>query len=267
MKELAIVVSNDNQNTNPIATIDAIEKAGFKNVFIQWYNEDWGVSQEEQLEYIKSKGLNVIFAHLGYQNINDIWIEGESGDKLIERYKNDIKVCKDNNISLVIMHLTSKSQAPIYNEIGLERIRKIVDYAKELEVNVAFENNKIKGYLEYVFDNIENENIGICYDAGHCHAHFYDEFDFERFKNRIFAIHLHDNYGAYDEHLTPFDGTIDWEDVIGKIVSSGYNGPVTLELCYRKEYLKNTLDEFYKNGFEVGKKLLKIFEKQENNIE
>lgn len=266
MRELAVVVSNDNKNTNPIETINAIKKAGFKNVFIQWYDKEWDISQEEQLKYINKCGLNVIFAHLGYQNINDIWVEGENGEKLVERYKNDIKECKENNILMVIMHLTSKSKAPMYNEIGLERIRKIVDYARELNIKVAFENTKIKGYLEYVFDNIKNDNMGICYDAGHCHAHFDDEFDFVRFKNKIFAVHLHDNDKSDDQHLLPFDGTIDWEDVIGKLVQNGYKGPVTLELCYRYEYLNNTIEKFYKNGLEVGVKLVEMFENEDEKF-
>ena len=85
-REIAVVVSNDNKNVNAIETIDAIYKAGFRNVFIQWYNKDWNLTQEEQLDYIREKGLNVIFAHLGYQNINDIWVEGENGDKLISPF-------------------------------------------------------------------------------------------------------------------------------------------------------------------------------------
>ena len=118
MREIAVVVSNDNKDVSVIETINAIEKAGFKNVFIQWYNKDWNPTQEEQLKYIKEKGLNVIFAHLGYQNINDLWIENEDGNKLVDRYKNDIRTCKENDISMVVMHLTSKSVAPKYIKLG-----------------------------------------------------------------------------------------------------------------------------------------------------
>ena len=122
-REIAVVVSNDNKDVSVIETIDAIKNAGFKNVFVQWYNKEWNPTQEEQLKYIKEKGLNVIFAHLGYQNINDLWLEDDNGDKLVNRYKNDIKICKENNISMVVMHLTSKSEAPKYNEIGLKRLQ------------------------------------------------------------------------------------------------------------------------------------------------
>ena len=259
MRDISIVVNNHNEGVTPFETIDAIKKAGFKNVFIQWYDDEWEYSQEEQLKYIKKLDLNVIFAHLGYQNINAIWEEGNIGDRLADRFINDIKVCKDNGIDMVIMHVTTKFVAPMFNEIGLNRIKKIVNYAKELGVRVAFENLKIKGYLEYIIKNIDNDNVGICYDAGHCHAHFKDEFNWELFKNKIFAVHLHDNDGTDDQHLLPFDGDINWDKVIENLKTANYSGPVTLELCYKKDYLNMTLEEFYKKAYGIGSKLVEMF--------
>ena len=234
-RDIAVVVSNANKDVSAIETIDAIRNAGFTNVFIQWYNRDWKPTQEEQLEYIRKKGLNIIFAHLGYQNINDLWLEKEAGDKLVDRYKNDIKICRNNNIPMVIMHLTSKSEAPKYNEIGLKRLQEIVDYAQKLNIKVAFENTKIKGYLDYVIDNIKNKNVGICFDSGHYHVHFNDE----------------------------FDGTLNWSNVVKNLKECNYSGPITLELCYRYEYLKMGINEFYKKGYEVGNKLKEMFEMDE----
>lgn len=260
MNELAIAIQNGDENVSILETIKSIKNAGFKNVFVQWYDKEWEHSQEEQVKICKELGFNIIFAHLGYQNINSIWEEGEIGDSLVERYKNDIRNCKENGISMVVMHLTSKKKAPMYGEIGLERIKKIVKYAKELNVKVAFENTKIKGYLEYVLGNIKDDNVGICFDAGHYHVHFDDEFDFEFFKDRIFAVHLHDNDKSDDLHLLPFDGTIDWKTVITKLKECNYEGPITLEICYRYEYLNLTLDDFYKMGKNRGDKLIKIAE-------
>lgn len=234
-RDIVVVVSNANKDVSAIETIDAIRNAGFTNVFIQWYNRDWKPTQEEQLEYIRKKGLNIIFAHLGYQNINDLWLEKEAGDKLVDRYKNDIKICRNNNIPMVIMHLTSKSEAPKYNEIGLKRLQEIVDYAQKLNIKVAFENTKIRGYLDYVIDNIKNKNVGICFDSGHYHVHFNDE----------------------------FDGTLNWSNVVKNLKECNYSGPITLELCYRYEYLKMGINEFYKKGYEVGNKIKEMFEMDE----
>lgn len=260
MRELAIAVQNENQKVSIIDTINAIKKAGFKNVFVQWYDENWEVSQEEQVKLCKKLGFHIIFAHLGYQNINAIWEEGTEGDLLVERYQKNIKSCEENEIPMVVMHLTSKKKAPPYNEIGLNRIKKIVKYAGERNIKVAFENNKIKGYLEYVLQNIKDENVGICFDSGHYHVHFDDEFNFDFFKNRIFAVHLHDNDKSDDLHLLPFDGTIDWEFIMKKLEECNYAGPITMEFAYRYDYLNRKLDDFYKIGYERGERLLKIME-------
>lgn len=258
MREIAVTISNANKFITPLETIDAIASAGFKNVFIEWYNKDWEISQEEQLNYIRSKGLNIIFAHLGYQKINDLWLDNEIGKGHVERFKNDIRICKLNGIDLVVMHLTSKDVAPKYNEIGLNRLKEIVDYASDLGVKVAFENTKVKGYQEYVVQNIDE--AGICFDSGHYHAHFNDELDFSLFNNKVFAVHLHDNHGSEDEHLIPFDGTLDWEYIIKELKENHYDGPITMELVYRNDYLKMSPLEFYKKGYEVGEKLLRMME-------
>ncbi len=259
---IAVVVNNDNQGVNAYETIDAIVIAGFQNVFIQWYHKAWTPSQEEQLRYIREKGLHILFAHLGYRGINDLWVEGPNGDALVENYKKDLETCKQNDILTVCMHLTSKQVAPPYGEIGLRRIREIVDYAQTLGIRVAFENTKIKGYLEYVIEHLNHPNVGICFDSGHYHAHFQDDWDLRIFQDRIFCVHLHDNDGTADQHLFPFDGTLDWKDTLSKLKSCGYHGPITMELCYRNEYEKMSMEAFYQKGYEIGQKLAALAEER-----
>ena len=62
-KELAVVISNDN-DANILDTINAIKNAGFKNVFVQWYDKDFEIDQNTQVEICKQNNLNIIFAHL-----------------------------------------------------------------------------------------------------------------------------------------------------------------------------------------------------------
>lgn len=94
MRELAVAIQNENKNVNAIETIYSIKKAGFKNVFVQWYDENWEIPQQKQVDLCKELGFNIVFAHLGYQNINSIWEEGKEGDDLVERYKTNIRDCK-----------------------------------------------------------------------------------------------------------------------------------------------------------------------------
>ena len=260
MRKLVVCISNDNENITPIDTINYAKEAGFENVFIQWYNKNWEVSQEEQVEYARKLGLNIEFAHLGYKNINSIWEDTDLGESLIDYYKNDLDNMQRLGINLVVMHLTSHDEAPMYGELGLRRLKTITDYARELNIKVAFENTKIRGYLEYVLGHISNDNVGICYDIGHNHAHFNDELNLDIFKDRIFAVHLHDNDSNSDQHFIPFDGTINWPYNIRKLKENNYMGPVTLELIYWSRYTSINPLEYYKKGYNIGIILQSMFE-------
>ena len=255
MKKYIQCVSNGNKNVTPQETIYAIKDAGFDGVFIQWYNKDWEFSQDEQLKLCRDLGLKILFAHLDYKGINNIWLEGDDGEYIVENYLKDLDVCKANNINMVVMHLTSKSVAPEPNLVGIERLQKIVDYAEKLNIKVAFENTKIWGYLEYVFSHIKNSNVGICYDSGHCHCHFNDKFSWDLFRDKIFAVHLHDNDKSDDLHLLPFDGTIDWKKLTDNLKQANYKGPIILESCYKKDYLNMPVEDFYKLSFERAKQI------------
>ena len=71
MNDLAVVLSNENFNenchdyskngTNFDLSLDAITKAGFKNIFIQWYNNDniWQTPQAEQLKKMRERKLSL----------------------------------------------------------------------------------------------------------------------------------------------------------------------------------------------------------------
>lgn len=252
---IAVAVSIYNENITPIETIDAIKEAGFKNVFVYWFGQNPEYSKERQLNYIKEQGLNVIFAHLGYEDINSIWNVDKSGELVVLEYLKALDECKQNNIPMVIMHLSTPPRGNDYNEVGQERIRKIVLYAESLNIKVAFENTRVGGYLEPLLTNINNENAGLCYDAGHNHVGINDKIDLSAFKDRIIAVHLHDNDTSWDQHLIPFDGSVDWEDNINQLINNGYNGPITLEIVYANQYTNIGPVEYYKKAYQAALKI------------
>lgn len=258
--KLCVCVSNDNMNIGPLETIDAIYNSGFRNVFIQWYDTEFEVSPIEQLKYIKEKGLNVLFAHLGYKGLNEIWNDSDKGEELVKKYLRNIDECYQNNIPMVVMHLVAGNKYINMTSIGLERFKTICEYAREKGIKVAFENTKLKGYLEFILSNIDYSNVGVCFDSGHYHCHFKDEFDFDKFKNRIFCVHIHDNLGESDEHLIPFDGNLEYNKVIEGLKRANYNGDMTLEICYMNDYLDISPLEFYKKGYKIGSKLASMYE-------
>ena len=44
------------------------------------------------------------------------------------------------------------------------------------------------------------------------------------------TTHVHDNRGRTDDHLVPFDGTIDWPAALTAVQKVGYDGTLLLEI-------------------------------------
>jgi sugar phosphate isomerase/epimerase len=91
-------------------------------------------------------------------------------------------------------------------------------------------------YLRAFVDETRLTGLRFNFDIGH--AHLAELPEDERLENSflplrdlVSSVHLHDNHGDKDEHLPPFDGTIDWRAAI-KLLSTApeTNLPLVLEL-------------------------------------
>lgn len=66
-----------------------------------------------------------------------------------------------------------------------------------------------------IAERIGRENVGLCFDIGHFNI-FSEEFVhswINRWDHKLFAFHLHNNYGKYDEHGALPDGSFDVNDI------------------------------------------------------
>lgn len=64
---------------------------------------------------------------------------------------------------------------------------------------------------------VEGTDLGICFDIGH--ANTADQIDemIDTFGDRIVNIHIHDNKGSKDEHLTLGKGSIDFSGIMPRL--------------------------------------------------
>lgn len=74
---------------------------------------------------------------------------------------------------------------------------------------------------------VDGTDLGICFDIGHANTAGQIDAMIDTFGDRIVNIHIHDNHGKRDEHLTLGDGEIDFKHVVGKL--SGYRGNWIIE--------------------------------------
>ena len=118
--------------------------------------------------------------------------------------------------------------------------------AMKLDVRVAVEVipnelSRAGSLVHFVEEDVEAEGLGICLDFGHAHIDG-DVIDaIETVSGHLLTTHVHDNRGKIDDHLMPFEGTIDWPSALTAVQKIGYDGTLVLEIAARgstKETLK-----------------------------
>lgn len=168
-------------------------------------------------------GIDFDNVHLTGSGTHAVWAEGERGDKIVERYCKEIKLCAEYGIKTGITHVTwGTSEPPPVCELGLRRFRTIAECAEKYGVVVALENSVSREHLYYVLDNIKSPYVGHCFDSGHRNAFAHDTDFLAKYGDRLVATHIQDNDAKHDLHLMPFDGTINWEQVSAELAGTSY---------------------------------------------
>lgn len=116
----------------------------------------------------------------------------------------------------------------------LERIKDSMAFyvreAKKRGVIIALETEGAgnKMLLDFISE-ADPENCGICFDTGHAQVASDAVETLERLAPRVVCMHLHDNDGERDLHLSPFKGIIDWKNLLIELVKAEYKGTFTFE--------------------------------------
>jgi sugar phosphate isomerase/epimerase len=104
-------------------------------------------------------------------------------------------------------------------------------FARQRGVTMALENTpgematpaNLKNFLE----RTRLTSVKLCFDAGHAHIEGGVTAGLEAVRDHVVSTHVHDNHGERDEHLLPYEGTIDWTAALPALPS---DAPIVLEL-------------------------------------
>lgn len=223
--------------------LELIKEAGFDTVLLWWGDEykDYDVDKSLIPDMARAEGLEVENIHAPFQGANLIWTDNIDSEDIVKRYTQCILDCSQHNIPTVVIHLTGGDNPPSPTQLGLDRIKYLVNLAEKKEVNVALENLRKPEYLQHVYANMQSSRLGFCYDSGHENCHSKGADFLSTYGSKLMALHLHDNDGTEDQHRIPGEGTIDWDNVIRKIKSLSYSGAITLEVTHELSKLYSGL--------------------------
>ncbi|MBO5954722.1 MAG: sugar phosphate isomerase/epimerase [Clostridia bacterium] len=222
---------------------------------------------KQQVKLFKKYGLKLSSLHMRYERseLPHFWHDNPIGNKLERNLKKDVKLAKKYGFKCVVVHLRGEP-----NEIGYNRLRRILKLCEKVKIPLAIENIGDKYCFDKTFENVDSEYLRFCYDSGHNHA-FDPQVDYlSTYGNKLIALHLHDNLGpnqtakqlkgltykkpSLDMHTLNKYGNIDWCTLANKLSKIDY--PLSLDyevmMVYRKdENAKDVLNEVMKQAKEL----------------
>jgi sugar phosphate isomerase/epimerase len=232
-----------------------IKEAGFDSTSV-WLGEEEELvksGKEDMIpELVRDCGLFLENIHAPFEHCNKLWSE-DSGERrdIKDEYDSCISFCSKHNIPIVVVHICRSSDAPEFNERGLDTIGEIVKYAEDSDVILAVENTrKSHYYLDQLYSSIESPFLGFCYDSSHDFLSVSEPGRIlRRWGHLLVATHLSDNDGISDKHWIPEEGIIDWGIVKDHFPKYTYTGFLTLEVVPKTGEL-GSARSFLKKAFE-----------------
>ena len=201
-------------------------------------------------DWLAEAGLDL---HSVHAPITDVFADGRSQRNFSTAFRdNDARkatlheIAAALNIARIIpfkclvMHLgvpVAQHPGPDDNhrESAIRSVREIHAMAEAVGVNVALEviGNSLStapDLIEILEHDFEDVDVGICMDVGHAHILGDAAEAIETASEYLITTHIHDNRRSSDDHLVPFQGSINWAAVLMAFEKIGYDGVLMYEV-------------------------------------
>ncbi len=160
----------------------------------------------------------------------------------MDELKRVIDVADDLPYARLILHMGGSRETadPRKRDAAFSTLEHLVLHAHHAGVTICVENTTSEmgdpAYLRAFVDETRLTGLRFNFDIGH--AHLADgpegeriEKSFAPLRELVSSVHLHDNHGEKDEHLLPYDGSIEWPAAIKLLKSAPQTSlPLVLEL-------------------------------------
>jgi sugar phosphate isomerase/epimerase len=136
---------------------------------------------------------------------------------------------------VLVVHLGWPRPAENSRDAARRSVEALAAAAEPLGVTIAVEvlQNELSrapSLAHFVEEMLDEARVRICLDFGHAHADGDLVDAIETVSEHLAHVHIHDNHGRADEHLVPFDGTIEWPAALTELQKVGYDGTFMFEV-------------------------------------
>lgn len=203
------------------------------------YCEDYERHFDEIGEAMERLGIRLVQAHSPMGKPL-----GEGSEQLIADTIRCVEACGHWGIPNIVVHSgythgISREETFLRNR---EFFMPILEVAERYGVNILVENfNKMNHEGVYWIDNapdllamiecVDHPLFHAVWDVGHANMQEMQQDEAIRMiGSHVRALHIQDNMGNADTHLTPFLGTLNLDSVMHGLLDIGYNGYFTFEV-------------------------------------
>lgn len=163
----------------------------------------------------------------------------------MDELKRVIDVAEILPFSRMILHMGGSRETADARkrDAAFSSLEHLTLHARHAGVTICVENTNTEmgepAYLRSFIDETRLTGLRINFDIGHAHLADGPEPEritksFEPLRALIASVHIHDNHGEKDEHLPPYDGSIDWPAALKLLRSAPVADlPLTLEVKER----------------------------------
>ena len=254
---------------SPERRLKSMAKAGFTHVhWCHQWNTDF-VYADCEIRQIKrwldEYGLKLLDIHgsVGPEKnwFSTVEYERQAGVELVANRMKMLRAL--DGTGAVMMHIPQLTITHYQAGIAVVRtkmaqLRKSLDelmpLSRELNVPIAIENTAGDTFQTFneLFRAYPADFLGLCFDSGH--GHLMDDKGLnhlDEFKDRLMALHIHDNDGITDLHQPPFCGTLDWERFAKILKASPYPREISFELnASRATPFAGNIDAFLDDAYQ-----------------
>jgi sugar phosphate isomerase/epimerase len=134
----------------------------------------------------------------------------------VDEVKRSLEVAEQIPFRFLTQHLGASREEsdPRRLEAAFNSLEHLAMFAKQRGVTIAIENTPgslgAPATLRQFIHDTHLSDLRLCFDTGHAHMEEGVVPSFETMRDLVVTTHIHDNKGEKDDHLLPYEGTIDW---------------------------------------------------------
>lgn len=229
--------------------IRELHRAGFRYIDLSMYSfkpdsiymsEYWCKEVQKIKNLADELGMTFVQAHS--QGGNSLSNDPTRVDFLLKATLRSIEICGMLGIKNTVVHcgVADGITKEEWSERNKSFYEKLFPYMESYGVNVLCENSTKSNMGDRYYINtgkdmrefikyVDHPLFHGCWDTGHanCEGSQYDEI--MALGDELYAIHYNDNHGAKDDHVAPFLGTLNHDEVLHALIDVKFNGYFTLE--------------------------------------